>query len=75
VNIKPQVGDLVRPRRDLGLSPGEADSFALLILNTEYTGKRPHGAEIISGWLVLCPDGTTDIVAQMMQSQLEKVAA
>lgn len=68
-----KAGNLIRPRLSLGISLEEANSCLLMVLNIDYTGKRPNGAEIISGRLVLCPDGTTDIVGQSLQSQLEKI--
>lgn len=68
------VGDLIHMNQSMmGLTLTPEEDYILMVLNTDYTGKRPNGSEIISGWLVLCPDGTTDIIGQGIQSYMEKI--
>lgn len=67
-NIK--AGDLIRPRIDL---VGTDDGTTFLVLNIDYFGPRDNSLECVRGWLILCPDGTTDIIAKQHQYWLEKV--
>ena len=68
-NIK--AGDLIRPRIDL-VGP-EDGTTKFLVLNIDFFGPRPGTIEFARGWLILRPDGTTDIIAKQHQYWLEKV--
>ena len=70
MNIKPQVGNLVRATSRL-IGPGLFPAFLVLI--TDYVGFNPEVAIPQRGWKVLTPDGTIRILQTYNQHLFEMV--